>query len=87
MLMQTQQQILEAMSRIRVMVRGKVTVMRTTKSGRQYHSLQARRNGRNETRYVPASRLKAALEATENYKRFMELVQRYVELCEKRFNL
>ena len=45
--MQTQRQILEAMSRIRVMARGKVTVMRTAKSGRRYYSLQARRDGRN----------------------------------------
>ena len=85
--MQTQQQILEAMSRIRVMARGKVTVMRTAKSGRRYYSLQARRDGRNVTRYVPAERLDAAREATENYRRFMELVRRYVALCEKRFKL
>ena len=85
--MQTQRQILEAMSRIRVMARGKVTVMRTAKSGRRYYSLQARRDGRNVTRYVPAERLEAAREATANHRRFMELVERYVALCEKRFKL
>ena len=34
-----------------------------------------------------ADRLDAAREATENYRRFMELVRRYVEACEKRFKL
>lgn len=85
--MQTQRQILEAMSRIRVMAKGKVTVMRTAKSGRRYYSLQARRDGRNVTRYVPAERLEAAREATANYRRFLELVERYVALCERRFRL
>lgn len=85
--MQTQAQILEAMSRFRVMAKGKVTVSHIGKNGRRYYSLQARRGERNQTRYVPAEKLDAALEATENYRRFMELVQRYVELCEKRFKL
>ena len=85
--MQTQQQILEAMSRFRVMARGKVTVSHTAKSGKRYYSLQARRGPRNVTRYVPAARLHDALEATENYRRFMELVRRYVDICEARFNL
>ena len=62
--MQTQQQILEAMSRIRVMARGKVTVMRTARSGRRYYSLQARRDGRNVTRYVPADRLECTSATT-----------------------
>ena len=53
----------------------------------RYYSLQARRDGRNVTRYVPAERLEAAREATANYRRFMELVKRYVALCERRFRL
>ncbi len=85
--MHTQEEILAAMSRIGTMVKGKVTVSRTAKSGRRYYSLQARRDGRNVTRYVPAERLEAAREATANYRRFMELVERYVALCEKRFRL
>ena len=67
--MQTQEEILAAMAEIRVMAKGKVTVNRRSKSGKAYHSLQARKNGRNETRYVPEAKLaavRAAIEAGVN---------------------
>ncbi len=85
--MQTQEEILAAMAEIRVMAKGKVTVNRRSKTGRAYHSLQARKNGRNETRYVPEAKLAAVRAATANYRQFMALVQRYVELCESRLDL
>lgn len=85
--MKTQEEILGAMARFRVMAKGKVTVSRTAKSGKRYYSLQARRGARNVTRYVPPEKLAAALEATENYRRFMELVRQFVEICEARFDL
>ena len=85
--MQTQEEILAAMAEIRVMAKGKVTVNRRSKSGKAYHSLQARKNGRNETRYVPEAKLAAVRAATDNYRRIMDLVQRYVDLCEARLDL
>jgi hypothetical protein len=85
--MHTQEEILAAMSRIGTMVKGKVTVSRTAKSGRRYYSLQARRGGRNVTRYLAADKVAAVREATENYRRFMELVEQYVEASSRRLNL
>ncbi len=86
--METQEEkLLAAMAAIRVMAKGKVTVIRTAKSGRKYYSLQARRDGRNVTRYVPTEKLEAVKEATANHRRFMALVERYVALCEARFDL
>lgn len=85
--MQTQEEILAAMSDIRVMAKGKVTVNRRSKTGKPYHSLQARKNGRNETRYVPEAKLAAVRAATDSYRRFMALVQQYVDLCEARLDL
>ena len=85
--MQTQEEILAAMSDIRVMAKGKVTVNRRSKTGKAYHSLQARKNGRNETRYVPEAKLAAVRAATGNYRRFMALVQQYVDLCEAHLDL
>ena len=86
--MKTQEEkLLEEMGSIRVMAKGKVTPIRTAKNGRTYYSLQARRDGRNVTRYVPAEKLEAVNEATANHRRFMALVERYVALCEARFDL
>lgn len=85
--MQTQEEILAAMSEIRVMARGKVTLMRRSKAGREYHSLQSRKDGRHVTRYVPAAKLEAVREATANYRRFMDLARQYAELGEKLLDL
>lgn len=86
--MKTQEEkLLEEMGTIRVMAKGKVTPIRTAKNGRTYYSLQAHRDGRNVTRYVPEGKLEAVRAATAAYRRFMGLVERYVALCESRLDL
>lgn len=86
--MKTQEEkLLEEMGSIHVMAKGKVTPIRTAKNGRTYYSLQARRDGRNVTRYVPEGKVETVRAATVAYKRFMGLVERYVELCETRLDL
>ena len=57
--MHTQEEIVAAMSLIGTMVKGKVTVSRTAKSGRRYSSLQARHGGRNVMRYLAAGKIAA----------------------------
>ena len=39
------------------------------------------------TRYLAADKVAAVREATENYRRFMELVEQYVEASSRRLNL
>ena len=85
--MQTQEEILAAMSRLGTMAKGKVTVLGRSRSGRVYYSLQRRRDGRNDTRYVPAERVAEVRQAVENYKAFMDLVEKYVRLSEQGLKL
>jgi macrodomain Ter protein organizer (MatP/YcbG family) len=78
--MKRQDKIFAELRRIRTMEVGKLCLMRRTASGREYYNLQSWTNGRNITRYVPASQLDAVRQALANHERFMALVQKYVSM-------
>ena len=79
--MKSQAQILKGMSAIPRLARGRIGVMRQkSKGGGAFHNLQYTKGGRHHVKYVPEAQLAAYEEATENYRRFMSLVDEYVEL-------
>ena len=75
------QGLLEQMGRIPVIVQGKVCERR---SGGKVTGvkLQRWRDGRNETRHVPAELEETVREGTRGYERFMGLARQYVEARE-----
>lgn len=81
--MNATQKILGEMAGITAMLKGKVTVSGRSKAGRAYYSLQRRRDGRNDIRYVPAEQVGRVRELVRAYDRFMRLVERYVRAAEK----
>ena len=71
------QEILAQMGQIPVMIQGKVSERR--QGGRVTGlKLQRWRNGRNETRHIPADMVKTVRQGTQGYAQFMELVEQYV---------
>lgn len=69
------------MGQIPVIVQGKVSERRS--AGKVTGcKLQRWRNGRNETRHIPAGLVDTVREGTEGYARFMELAQQYVQTRE-----
>lgn len=72
----TRKSILEQMAAIERMQRGKLCAMR---DGRHYN-LQSWEGGRNVVRYVPAAEVNAVKKDVAQYKRFMQLAQRYADL-------
>ncbi len=75
------QEILAQIGRIAVIVQGKVSERR---QGDKVTGckLQRWRNGRNETRHIPAALVETVRQGTRGYAQFMELAQQYVELRE-----
>ena len=79
--MKSQARILKEMSAIPRLARGRIGVMRQkSKDGDAFHNLQYTKGGRHHVKYVPEALLAAYEEATENYRRFMALVDEYVDL-------
>lgn len=81
--MKATEKILGEMAGIPVMLKGKVTVSGRSRTGRAYYSLQRRRDGRNDVRYVPAGKVELVRGLVRNYNRFMRLVERYVRAAER----
>ena len=72
------QDLLAQMGQIPVIVQGKLSERR--QGGRVTGvKLQRWRNGRNETRHVPAGLVEAVREGTRGHARFMALAQEYIE--------
>jgi hypothetical protein len=61
------------------LVRGRLACTNRSKGGAPFYCLQYTRKGRHVTKYVPSPEVAAYREATENYRRFMEAVDAYVE--------
>ena len=80
--MERQEEILREMASIGLMARGKLCEMGRSKAGKAFFSLQSWRNGRNVTKYGPAGKVDRVRAATEGYRRFMELVEEYVDIVE-----
>ena len=71
------QEILAQMGQIPVMIQGKVSERR--QGGRVTGlKLQRWRNGRNETRHIPADLVETVRQGTQGYDQFMALAAQYV---------
>lgn len=77
---QRRQQILQEMNSITRMERGKLCVQTTGRGAGAFHKLQCWRQGRNQTRYVPATQVASVQEALAGHQRFQALAQEFVEL-------
>ena len=79
----TQQQVLQQISAIPAMERGKLSAYsfkdRAGHAG-PYHKLQQWEQGKNRTRHVRPEEVPAVREALEGYARFQALVEQYAQL-------
>lgn len=78
--MKKQEQILRRMAEIPRLTRGKLRLLRTSKSGRGFYNLQYWHGGRNNVKYVSDEQYDIYAEAIDGYARFMRLVEEYVDL-------
>ena len=69
--------------RVKRLVRGRLACTNRSKAGGQFYCLQYTRKGRHVTKYIPPAQVGAYREATENYRRFMDAVDEYVEEMSK----
>ena len=69
--------------RIKDLVRGRLACTNRSKGGAPFYCLQYTRKGRHVTKYVPSAQVEAYRKATENYRRFMDAVDEYVECLSK----
>jgi hypothetical protein len=67
--------LLERMSRIERMERGKICRM----SGREHYNHQTWQDGRNVVRYVPTDQVAPLQEAIDGYRLFTELARQYAD--------
>ena len=77
-ILRTDARLAAAMRRKRL-ARGVLTPIKRTREGKVFYCLQYGRKGRHVSRYVAAEEADAYREATENYRRFMDAVDAYVE--------
>ena len=77
--MKSQVPSLSAALRVKHLVRGRLACTNRSKAGGEFYCLQYTRKGRHVTKYVPPAQVEAYREATENYRRFMDAVDEYVE--------
>jgi uncharacterized protein YceH (UPF0502 family) len=68
--------ILQEIADIQTMERGKLSIIKESASG-PFYKLQARENGKNETRYIPREQVPAVQEALAGYQRFENLTEEY----------
>ena len=78
--MKKQEQILRRMAEIPRLTRGKLCLLRTSKSGRGFYNLQYWHRGRNNVKYVSDEQYDIYAEAIDGYARFMRLDEEYVDL-------
>lgn len=79
----TKQQLLHQIATISCMERGKLsTYSLKERSGHSgpYYKLQNWRDGKNQTRYVPAQEVPALQVAIEGYAQYQQLTAQYAEL-------
>ena len=81
--MKSQKPSLSGALRVKHLVRGSLACTNRSKGGAKFYCLQYTRKGRHVTRYVPPSQVSAYREATENYRRFMDAVDEYVEMLSR----
>jgi len=74
----TLEQLINQITQIQRMERGKLRVMRQGHGGPYYH-LQSWENGKNFNRYVPREQLPAYEEALAGYQKFQQLIEQYAQ--------
>lgn len=77
--MKTQERIVAMLDADIRMTRGKLCVSAVRKSGRKAYNLQYRRKTEQFVKSVPSGQVDMFRESTGNCRRFLELVQRYVD--------
>ncbi len=73
------QNILNQISQIQSMERGKLSSHRETSAGTAC-KLQTWENGKNLSRYIPADQVPAVKEAIAGYQQFQDLTEQYAQL-------
>jgi hypothetical protein len=79
----TPESVLQQIAQIQRMDRGSVSILRHGPQG-PYYNHQSYEQGRNISRYVPAAQVPDLKAAIEDYRRFQELVEQYVQLVVER---
>ena len=79
----TPQSVLQQIAQIRQMDRGTLSVIRQGPKG-PYYNHQCYEGGRNVSRYVPSAEVADLQKAQENYRRFQQLIEQYVQLVVER---
>lgn len=77
---QQREQILQQMSTLTRMARGKLCRQSRGPGTTPFFKLQCWQRGKNHTRYVPADEVPAVQEALANHQRFQELAEQFVSL-------
>lgn len=78
----TREEILDDISSIEVMAKGKITP-KTTRDGKPNgYKLQRWHNHKNQSIHVPPEKAELFKAATENYSKFDHLVREYADACE-----
>jgi hypothetical protein len=77
--MKSQVRLLEAVRRAERMARGRLCVLSRAKDGGAFYHLQYRKDTKLHQRYVPRGQAPAYERATEAYRRFMALVDAFVD--------
>ena len=73
-------EFVKKISSIGRLARGRLFVMKQkSKAGRTFRNLQYTKGGKHFVKYVPYAQQDAYEAATENYRRFMEIVDEYVD--------
>jgi hypothetical protein len=79
----TPESVLQQIAQIRHLDRGSLSVIRQGPNG-PYYNHQCYERGRNVSRYVPAAQVANLQEAQDNYRRFQQLIEQYVQLVVER---
>ena len=77
--MKSQVRLMEAVRRAERMARGRLCVLSRAKGGGAFYHLQYRKDTRLHQRYVPRDQAPAYERATEAYRKFMALVDAFVD--------
>ena len=79
----TPESVLQQIAQIQHMDRGTVSIIRQGPQG-PYYNHQCYEDGRNVSCYVPAEQVPDLKAAIEDFRRFQELVEQYVQLVVER---
>lgn len=83
--MKKQEEFFENVKKITRLARGRLFVMKQkSKNGREFRNLQYTKGGKHFVKYIPYIQQEAYAEATENYRKFMELVDDYIDFMSAR---